>query len=83
MLNLKITREQLEHNKVPVLAIVGDEDPLKKGVDAMNGVMGNLKVVIVRGGDHMSTFRSPLFAQTIDSFIAAHSGQAATASTGK
>jgi pimeloyl-ACP methyl ester carboxylesterase len=50
MLKLQITREQLQHNKVPVLAIVGDEDPLKRGVDAMDGVMSNLKIVIVKGG---------------------------------
>jgi pimeloyl-ACP methyl ester carboxylesterase len=83
MLNLQVTREQLVNNKVPVLAIVGDRDPLKKGVDAMEGVMSNLKVVIVKGGDHMSTFRSALFQQTINDFLAAHSRQPATASAGK
>lgn len=83
MLNLKVTREQLERNKVPVLAIVGDKDPLKKGVDAMDGVMSNLKIVIVKGGDHMSTFRSALFQQTLDDFLAAHSRHPATASAGR
>jgi pimeloyl-ACP methyl ester carboxylesterase len=83
MLKLQITREQLQNNKVPVLAIVGDEDPLKRGVDAMDGVMSNLKIVIVKGGDHMSTFRSALFQQTLDDFLAAHSRHPATASVAK
>ena len=83
MLKLQINREQLEHNKVPVLAIVGDRDPLKKGVDAMEGVMKNLTVVIVKGGDHMSTFRSALFEHAVEDFLAAHSHHAATASTAK
>jgi len=83
MLKLQVTREQLVNNKVPVLAIVGDKDPLKKGVDAMDGVMSNLKIVIVKGGDHMSTFRSAEFQQTLNDFLAAHSRHPATASAGK
>jgi pimeloyl-ACP methyl ester carboxylesterase len=83
MLKLQVPREALVNNKVPVLAICGDRDPLKKGVDAMDGVMSNLKVVIVKGGDHMSTFRSTLFQQSLDDFLAAHSQHAATASVGK
>jgi len=83
MLKLQVTREQLVNNKVPVLAIVGDKDPLKKGVDAMDGVMSNLKVVIVKGGDHLSTFRSAQFQQTLNDFLAAHSRHPATASAGK
>jgi pimeloyl-ACP methyl ester carboxylesterase len=83
MLKLHIDRETLQHNKVPVLAVVGELDPLKKGVDAMDGVLSNLTVVIVKGGDHMSTIRNPLFEQSIEDFLAAHSRHPATASAGK
>jgi pimeloyl-ACP methyl ester carboxylesterase len=83
MLKLHIARETLEKNKVPVLAVIGELDPLKKGVDAMDGVLSNLKVVVVKGGDHMSTIRSPLFEQSIEDFLAAHSKHPATASAGK
>jgi pimeloyl-ACP methyl ester carboxylesterase len=83
MLKLHIARETLEKNKVPVLAVIGELDPLKKGVDAMDGVLSNLKVVVVKGGDHMSTFRSPFFEQSIEDFLAAHSKHPATASAGK
>jgi pimeloyl-ACP methyl ester carboxylesterase len=83
MLKLQVPREALVNNKVPVLAIVGDRDPLKKGVDNMDGVMSNLKIVIVKGGDHMSTIRSTLFQQSLDDFLAAHSQHATTASVGK
>ena len=83
MLHLHITREQLVNNKVPVLAIIGEKDPLKKGVDAMEGVMSNLKVVVVKGADHMTTFRSAVFKQALNDFLSAHSVHAATASAGK
>jgi hypothetical protein len=49
----------------------------------MDGVAKNLTVVIVKGGDHMSTLRSPIFGQSIEDFIAAHSKHPATASTAK
>jgi len=83
MLKLHIARETLQKNKVPVLAVVGDLDPLKKGVDAMDGVLSNLTVVIVKGGDHMSTIRSHVFEQSIEDFLAAHSKHPATASASK
>jgi pimeloyl-ACP methyl ester carboxylesterase len=85
LLQLHVKREALENNKVPVLAVCGELDPLKKGVDAMDGVCKNLTVVIVKGGDHMSTMRSPVFEHAIEEFLAAHSHSShpATAATTK
>jgi pimeloyl-ACP methyl ester carboxylesterase len=83
MLNLEITKQQLEQNKVPVLAIIGEKDPLKIGVDNMTGVMANLKVVVVANGDHMSTFQSAKFTGAVNEFLSAHSRHPATASVGK
>src|SRR5580704_5950121 len=83
MLNLETTKQQLENNKVPVLAIIGEKDPLKVGVDNMTGVLANLKVVVVANGDHMTTFQSPKFTGAVNEFLSAHSHQPATASVGK
>jgi pimeloyl-ACP methyl ester carboxylesterase len=83
MLNLEITRQQLEQNKVPVLAIIGEKDPLKTGVDNMTGVLANLKVVVVKKGDHMSTFQSSKFMDAVTEFLAEHSRHPATASAGQ
>jgi pimeloyl-ACP methyl ester carboxylesterase len=83
MMNLRVTREQLENNQVPILAVIGDRDPLKKGVDAMEGVAKNLTVVVVKGGDHISTMRSPIFAKAVEDFLTAHSTHATTASASK
>jgi pimeloyl-ACP methyl ester carboxylesterase len=79
MLNLQTTKQQLEQNKVPVLAIIGELDPLKKGVDNMTGVMANLKVVVVPGGDHITTFQSPKFTEALNEFLTEHSQHPATA----
>jgi len=80
MLNLEITKQELEQNKVPVLAIIGEIDPLKTGVDNMTGVLANLKVVVVSKGDHMSTFQSAKFMDALNEFLAEHSRHPATAS---
>jgi pimeloyl-ACP methyl ester carboxylesterase len=79
MLNLTVPREALVNNKVPTLAIVGEKDPLKRSVDPLEGVMSNLKIVVVPGGDHISTFRSSQFVDAVTDFLAAHSAQHATA----
>jgi pimeloyl-ACP methyl ester carboxylesterase len=83
MLNLEITKQQLEQNKVPVLAIIGEKDPLKTGVDNLTGVMANLKIVVVSNGDHMSTFQSPKFTAAVNEFLSEHARHPATASVGK
>jgi pimeloyl-ACP methyl ester carboxylesterase len=79
LLNLTVPREALVNNKVPTLAIVGEKDPLKRGVDALDGVMSNLKIIVVKGGDHITTFRSSQFLDAVTDFLAAHSAQHATA----
>jgi pimeloyl-ACP methyl ester carboxylesterase len=76
MVKLAVPRAPLEQNTIPVLAIIGEKDPLKKGVDAMDGVMKNLKVVVVAGGDHLSTFRSSEFQRTLGEFLEAHPAKA-------
>jgi pimeloyl-ACP methyl ester carboxylesterase len=83
MRNLEITKQQLEDNKVPVLAIIGEKDPLKVGVDKMTGVLSNLKVLVVAGGDHMSTFQSPKFIQAVNEFLSEHAKHPATAAVGR
>ena len=37
------TEAQIKANKVPVLALIGEVDPAKAGVDRLNGLMPNLK----------------------------------------
>jgi pimeloyl-ACP methyl ester carboxylesterase len=66
---------KFEANQVPTLAIVGERDPLKKGVEALKGHMGNLKIVIVKGTDHMTTIPSPDFINNITEFLEQHSSK--------
>ena len=70
---LVVTEEQLRANQVPVLSIVGDGDPLKEGVDAMTGILGNHEVVVIEGADHMTATGRPEFADGLRAFLDKHS----------
>jgi pimeloyl-ACP methyl ester carboxylesterase len=67
-----VKEEQLKANRVPTLAIVGGEDPLKVTVDELQGVMAELKVVVVDGAGHMSCVFRPEFIAAICEFLAEH-----------
>jgi pimeloyl-ACP methyl ester carboxylesterase len=72
---LAIDPKKLESNRVPAMAIVGERDPLKKGVDALKDHASNIKIVIVKGTDHMSTIPSPDFIKNLLEFLGEHSSK--------
>jgi pimeloyl-ACP methyl ester carboxylesterase len=71
-LSLSVSESQLRGNKVPVLALIGELDPLKAGVDRMDGVVPGLQVVVIPRATHISAFAQPLFISSLKSFLAAH-----------
>lgn len=74
--DLVVTEEQLRANKVPTLTIVGTEDPLRTGVDRMNGVMANQEIVYIDGGDHLTTLTNKKFVDTLRAFLKKHGASA-------
>ncbi|HTU20117.1 MAG TPA: alpha/beta hydrolase [Gemmataceae bacterium] len=69
---LAVPKEQLKANKVPTLALIGANDPLKESVDAVKDCMGKLKVVVLDDADHMTTFTSPEFVRLVRQFLDKH-----------
>jgi pimeloyl-ACP methyl ester carboxylesterase len=69
MKGLAFPLEKLKANKVPVLALIGEFDPLKAGVDAMRGQVANLSVVVLPDADHMNAFAVPAFTQNLLDFL--------------
>ena len=70
---LAVAEEKLKANRVPTLALIGGDDPLKAGVDALDGVMANLEVVVIENTDHLTAFSSPEFVKGLRGFLAKHS----------
>jgi pimeloyl-ACP methyl ester carboxylesterase len=63
---------KLRANKLPALAVVGELDPLRTSVDKLASIMGNLKVVVVPGANHIFAVRRPEFLEAVKTFLAAH-----------
>jgi len=70
---LVVTEDQLRANQVPVLSIVGSQDPLKEGIDAMTGILGNHKVIVIDGADHMNATGREEFVDALRVFLKKHS----------
>jgi pimeloyl-ACP methyl ester carboxylesterase len=66
----------LKANRVPTLALVGADDPLKKGVETLPARMSDVKLVILPDADHMTAFTRSQFLQTLETFLADHGARA-------
>lgn len=71
-----VPEADLRENEVPTIAIVGENDPLKVQVDAMEEVMGNLEVVVIEGATH-GALSDPAFLENLVDFLERH-GMSAT-----
>jgi len=64
---------RIRANKIPTLALIGELDPLKAGVDQLKTMMPKLTVVVIPGANHLTAFANPLFLSSLKSFLAEHS----------
>lgn len=71
--NLAVTADELRAGKVAVHSIIGEIDPLKATVDAMQQALPSMTVTVVAGADHMNAFTNPAFIPALQAHIAAHS----------
>lgn len=69
---LAVNKEKLKANKVPTLALIGSDDPLKESITLIKDDMANLKVVVIDGADHLNAFVKPQFIQSLRKFLAEH-----------
>lgn len=72
MKRLAVAEDVLKTNRVPVLALVGELDPLKVGVDDLQGLLANLQTVVIEKADHMDAFTKPAFINSLKDFLARH-----------
>jgi pimeloyl-ACP methyl ester carboxylesterase len=70
MLEMTVGKEVLETNRVPALAICGEQDPVKASVLEMKTAMRDLEVQIVAGYDHNTLPGSKEFRDAIRAFVA-------------
>lgn len=70
--NRAITADALRANRVPMLAVVGEIDPVKASVDAMTGVASQLEVKVLPGKDHLTAVADPQLAAAMHEFLLRH-----------
>jgi pimeloyl-ACP methyl ester carboxylesterase len=73
--DLGVGDEKLKSNRVPTLALIGADDPLKPGVDALDGKLTGLQVSVIKDTDHMTAFASPEFGKSLLAFLAKNSAE--------
>ncbi len=82
---LELEEPKLRASQVPLLAIVGEVDPLRPDVERLRGVVPDLELVVVEGGDHVTTLFAPRFLECVQEFLFAHApietGSAGSAGT--
>jgi pimeloyl-ACP methyl ester carboxylesterase len=69
---MAVTGAELKDNRVPALALIGADDPLKKAVDALRGRMGHLKIVVIPDADHITAPAKTEFIRSLRAFLDAH-----------
>jgi pimeloyl-ACP methyl ester carboxylesterase len=74
---LTIPDRQWRQCRVPVFALVGENDPLRDNVEEVKQVLPAMQVIVLGRCDHMSAFERPQFAHEIERFLAEHSAAAA------
>lgn len=67
-----VPEADLQRCKVPTLSIIGDLDPLKRGVDDLKAQLSDFRVIVLPGANHMNAFWRPEFIQGVKEFLAAH-----------
>ena len=68
----EVSEDKLRKNRVPVLSLIGETDPIKDSVDQLQSVLANLKVVVIPSANHGTAPSNPLFVRSLKQFLAAH-----------
>jgi pimeloyl-ACP methyl ester carboxylesterase len=63
--DLAVPEATLRSNMVPLSCIVGEFDPLRKGVEALKELAPSCETIFIPGGDHFSTPRKSAFADAL------------------
>ena len=72
MTRFAVPEDTLRRNAIPVLSLIGEVDPAKDGVDLLDGVLANLKIVVIPKATHLSAFSNPTFVTSLKAFLADH-----------
>ncbi len=67
-----LSEERIKSIKVPMLAVIGSDDPIRRGVDELKKRLPELKVVVIDKADHITAYGREEFVNAIKDFLDAH-----------
>jgi pimeloyl-ACP methyl ester carboxylesterase len=70
--DLALSEDKIKGIKVPMLALIGADDPLRAGVDALKKQLPEVKVVVIDKADHVTAFTREEFVSALKEFLDAH-----------
>jgi pimeloyl-ACP methyl ester carboxylesterase len=70
--DLELSEGIVKGIKVPVLALIGETDPLRAGVDELKKQLPAVKVVVIDKADHRTAFGREEFVRGLKEFLDAH-----------
>jgi pimeloyl-ACP methyl ester carboxylesterase len=62
----------MSHTQVRLLGVVGDKDPGLSEVQRLTQTAPNAQLVIVPGGDHLTTISSTTYKDAVATFLGLH-----------
>jgi pimeloyl-ACP methyl ester carboxylesterase len=70
--DLALSEDKVKGIKVPMLALIGADDPLRAGVDELKKQLPAVKAVVIEKANHMTAFRREEFVRGLKEFLDAH-----------
>jgi pimeloyl-ACP methyl ester carboxylesterase len=70
--DMRLTEKQIKSIRVPTLAVVGADDPLKFGVDKLKALLPTTKVVVIDNAHHLNTAGRSEFVTALKQFVDEH-----------
>jgi pimeloyl-ACP methyl ester carboxylesterase len=70
--DMALSEEKVKGIKVPMLALIGEIDPLRPGVDELKKQLPQVKVVVIDKADHITAFSREEFVSGLKEFLDAH-----------
>jgi pimeloyl-ACP methyl ester carboxylesterase len=67
---LLVSKQSLSNLSIPILAIVGSEDPALEAVENFKSTFPAIELIVVEGGTHLSVPGHPEFVESIQRFFA-------------
>ena len=65
----RITEKQIQDIRVPTLALIGADDPLRFGVDKLKKLLPQTKVVVIDNAHHLNVSKRPEFVNGLKQFL--------------